>query len=288
VAVGAAARLIQDGVVWEGIEHAQQIPRMAVPILLLDSYHVAPTSLRERLEIDAVAVMHDTGHVPTGAALVITSDEELLDGRPGVIGGPEMVCLRPAFWGLPNAPPTPESLRRILVTTGGGDPGGHAIAIAERVRSTLPNANVKLVRGPYARWQAPSGVIVLDRPPSLLDALLDADLAVTGAGQVLYEAMAAGTATIALPLAENQRRAVRGLEILGATEIVEPGALGVLGQRLERLDENPAECGLRAARARVLVDGHGALRVAFRLTCLAALGGATRERTQEIVGFGGS
>jgi spore coat polysaccharide biosynthesis predicted glycosyltransferase SpsG len=128
-------------------------------------------------------------------------------------------------------------------------------------------------------------VIVLDRPPSLLDALLDADLAVTGGGQVLYEAMAAGTATIALPLAENQRRAVRGLEILGATEIVEPGALGVLGQRLERLDENPAECGLRAARARVLVDGHGALRVAYRLTCLAALGG---DEGKDIVGFGGS
>jgi spore coat polysaccharide biosynthesis predicted glycosyltransferase SpsG len=277
LALGAEAPLVQDGIAWEAVESAERIPPAPAPVLLLDSYRVPPAALRARLDVGALALMHDRGQVPDGAALVITSDHELSDGRLGVIGGPRMTCLRPAFWGLPDEPPTPASLRRVLVATGGGDPGGHAIPVAERVRSTLPEAEVRLVRGPYAHWEAPPGIATLDRPASLLEALLEADLVVTAAGQALYEAMAAGTATIALPLAENQRAAARAFELLGATEVVEPDALEALGQRLERLDEHPAECGVRARRARVLVDGYGALRVAHRLTRLAPLAGRASD-----------
>ena len=215
--------------------------------------------------------MHDQGPLPNGATLVITSDCELVDGSPRIIGGPRMACLRPAYWGLPDEPSVPDGLRRVLVTTGGDDPGGHAVAVAEQVKSALPSAEVTLIRGPYANWKGPPGVLVLDRPLSLLSALLAADIAVTAAGQALYEAMAAGTATIALPLAENQRGAARAMEAFGATEVVEPHALEVLCQRLQRLNEHPADCGARAPRARVLVDGYGALRVAHHLTRVAPL-----------------
>ena len=60
------------------------------------------------------------------------------------------------------------------------------------------------MRGPYATFEPPAGVELVDAPPSLLAELLAADVVVTAAGQSALEAAATGAATVAVPLAPNQ------------------------------------------------------------------------------------
>lgn len=268
LALGASAPVRQDGMLWEAIDGGELAERVSSRVLLLDTYDPEIVAQRAQWEVDSLVLMHDLGPLPDDAALIVTSDAELVEARPRVIGGPRMACLRPAFWGLPDDPPAPARIARVLVTTGAGDPGGHAAPVARRTRDALPEAEVLMIRGPNAAWEAPAGVAVLERPSSMLDALLQADLAISAAGQTLYEAMAAGTATIALPVVENQRGGALWLERLGATEVVPPHALDALGTRLEALAERPTTVGARARCARRLVDGYGALRVAHQLTRL--------------------
>ena len=147
------------------------------------------------------------------------------------------------------------------MTTGGGALQDAGIELATRIRAAS-DAAVALVRGPYATFEAPDGVELLDAPSSLLPHMLNADIVVTAAGQTALEAVATGAATIAVPMVDNQRRNAQALDSAGAARVVEPGEEL---DALETLDRQElAERGQRA------VDGYGALRIAYRIAELAA------------------
>jgi spore coat polysaccharide biosynthesis predicted glycosyltransferase SpsG len=176
-----------------------------------------------------------------------------------VLSGLSYAPLRPPFWGLPPRAVRP-ALERVLVTTGGGALQAAGVAIAAALKRARPDLAVALVRGPYATFDAPDGVELVDAPPSLLPALLAADVVFTAAGQTALESAATGAATVAVALVDNQRRNARALAEAGAARIVDPGAEV---QALEALDRAAlAERGQRA------VDGYGALRIAYRLAAL--------------------
>ena len=186
-----------------------------------------------------------------------------------------MACLGPDYWGLEvDAARAARPVGSVLVVVGSGDPGGHAVGLAQAATEALPGRRVTLVRGPYADWDEPPWVDVLDRPRSMLKALLESDLVITSGGQLLYEALAAGTPTVTVPVAENQRPGAQAAMRSGATEVVEPDDKATLRERLSALADDPAARGDRVQRGRALVDGNGALRVAFRLSRLIEGSGA--------------
>ena len=177
---------------------------------------------------------------------------------PGVetLAGLRHAPLRPPYWGLPPRTVRPV-LGRILVTTGGGALQAAGVATAAALRDAYPGVTVALVRGPYATFAPPEGVELVDAPPTLLPALLAADVVVSAAGQSALEAAATGAATVAVPLAPNQRPNARALEQAGAAVIAAPGDVAAAVGELDR--EALAAAGQRA------VDGYGALRIAWRL-----------------------
>lgn len=246
-AIGAREGEQRDGVSWSPVDDAGQID---APVVLLDSYRT-PREVAEELALTAsVAVMHDEGVPPSGAAFVVDPAADL-----------RHACLRPAYWGLPRRTPR-DRVERVLVTTGGGDPGGRGVALAEAARDALPGVTVALVRGPQAPAGAPDGVEVVRAPASLLDELLRADLVVSGGGQTLFETAACGTPCVAVALATNQNRSLDAL-----------AAVGAVATRLDDLGllaEDPAARAAMAAAAQTAVDGYGALRVAFALERLTA------------------
>jgi UDP-2,4-diacetamido-2,4,6-trideoxy-beta-L-altropyranose hydrolase len=253
---------------WESIADAQALPHCSPAVLLLDTYLLEPDRVRVLTGAQRMAVMHDEGPLAAEAALIITTDPAVAGTADTVVGGPAMSCLGPSFWGLPPSRSLNDRVRRILLTTGGGDPGGRAAGLAMAVADALAEGVVTLVRGPQAGFPDPPGVVVLDRPRSLLYPLLSSDLVITGGGNSLLEALAAGTPTIALPLASNQRPSVELLARAGATEIVEQGEIGsVVSAALRLVDDRP-ERERRARRGREFIDGHGALRVAFLISQL--------------------
>ena len=242
LAIGASAPVDRDGVAWRPVE---SIDRIDAPAVLVDSYRT-PREVLERLAAATrLAVMDDDGDPPAGAALVVDAAADL-----------SHACLRPAFWGLPPRP-TRARVERVVVTTGGGDPGGRGAALAGSARDQLPGAQVLLVRGPQAPDEAPEGVDVVRSPPVLLDLLLDADLVVSGGGQTMLEAAACGAPCVAVPLAANQERQVNALVRVGAVSTDLSGLAALAAGATARAD--------MAAAAQRAVDGYGALRVAFAL-----------------------
>ena len=257
--LGAAAPLELDGQRWEPLRSLEGLP--IAPVLVLDSYR-APAGTVEELAGGRRSSMHDSQPVPEQTALVLSLTA---DAGPRTIDGLRDACLRPPFWDLPERRHK-GSIRRVLVTTGGGDPGGVGRRIAGAVRDSAPDAAVALVRGPYADPRAPEGVEAVVAPDSLLKELLRADVVASGAGQTMLEACASGAPCIAMPVADDQREQGKRAASLGAVVYVEP-------------EEVPAaldafrDVSVRrrfAAAARQTVDGKGALRVARRIEGLLA------------------
>jgi spore coat polysaccharide biosynthesis predicted glycosyltransferase SpsG len=271
VAVGPETQSVPAPMpIWEYARRLEEIPARRPTLVLLDSYRLEPETVRAHTNAEQLAVIHDQGALPDCADLVVTSDPGLVDTLPQVVGGLRMSCLRPEFWGLPAPADVPERIRRVLVTTGGGDPGGHAVALGLTVNQALPDSEITLVRGPQASYPDPDAIRVLDRPDSLLEVLMDVDLVVTMAGSSLLEALAVGTPTVALVVAENQRAAARVLVERGATEVFAPESLDLIAGAVSKLAGDRARRRQCVRRGRELVDGYGALRVAFLLWRLIA------------------
>ena len=243
----------------------ESLPLVGPDLLLVDSYHLDPVAVLARTRAQRLAVMHDSGPVPDRADLVVTTDPRLAGTAPRVVGGPDLACLGPTFWGLPDPPSIPSRVSRLIVTTGSGDPGGHAVPIAGALHTALPDAEIELVRGPYATFSTPPGVRVLDRPASLLGPLRSADLVVTAAGNSLLEALAVGTPTLAILMADNQRPFAELLAAHGGTELLEPTPLDSIALAATQAAADPAIRQDRSIRGRELIDGFGALRTSFLL-----------------------
>ncbi|MGH2870132.1 MAG: hypothetical protein ACRDNK_21500 [Solirubrobacteraceae bacterium] len=268
VAVGSDAPA-PSALAWEWVADADALPDTGVSLLLLDSYRLDPVTVRAHTGAVKLAVMHDIGPVPESADLVLTTDPGLAGMRPEIVGGPALCCLGPMFWGLPAPRPVAAEVRKVLITTGGGDPSGHGVAIAYALADALPGREITLVRGPHTELSPLTGIHILDRPPSLLHPLREADLTVTSAGNSLLEALAVGSPTVAVIVAENQRSGAQALADRGATQLAEPEpleALEALVATVRALAEDPELRGHQVRAGRELVDGYGALRVAYLLS----------------------
>jgi spore coat polysaccharide biosynthesis predicted glycosyltransferase SpsG len=149
----------------------------------------------------------------------------------------------------------------VLVSVGGsGIAGGGALAHA--VAETLPGAEVRFVAGPYADEAPDERVHVVRAPGDLLDELLAADVVVSAAGQTMLEAACTGTPCVAVEFAENQRRQLTALADAGA---VVPATPDTAAAAVAGLAADPERRRALAQRSPAVIDGFGALRLAWRL-----------------------
>jgi spore coat polysaccharide biosynthesis predicted glycosyltransferase SpsG len=183
-------------------------------------------------------------------------------GPPTWCCGLDYACLRHEFW---NAVPAQVRAvaRRVLVTTGGGDPDGASGRLAEAVRGALPAADVRLVIGPQANGAVPAGVLAVRRRDSLFDELREADLVVCGGGQTALEAIRLGIPAVVVLLAPNQTDTATRLEEAQVARVVWPGTDPVLDVR--ELGTNTAIRADLAVRGPRTIDGRGAARVASKI-----------------------
>ena len=252
----------RDGVIWKPVED------LALPgdadVLVLDSYKVPAATASSIAGSTPLVVMHDYGEPPPTAALVVSVAGSRSD-RPPMLVGPAYACLRPSYWGLARRRVADE-VRSVLVVTGSGG-GGFGGELACALQEALPEAGVRLVRGPYAP-SAPPGVTVLEAPESLLEPLLAADLVVGGAGQTILEALATGAPSVALPLVDNQLRQARALADEDAVCLVDQPTVEAAVDAARGLAVDGVTRRRLAERAQATVDGLGALRVASHVATL--------------------
>lgn len=263
LALGASGDLERDGISWHAASPDTALSALArADTAVVDSYALDPDALAGE---GVLVWFHDEGAVPGRAALVISPTSA--EGPSGWATGLGHACLRPAFWGVPPREPA-AAVGRVLVTTGAGDPGGGALRMVQAVREALPDARVRLVRGPSADGQAPAGVELVDAPEGLFRELWEADLAVCAAGQTALEAAAVGVPSVVIAAVANQAPTARALAALAIARVTQADV--ELGPAVGALAADAQARAAMSARAREAVDGFGALRVAGRIALLAA------------------
>ena len=254
--------------------------------LIIDSYRIAPAGF-ERLHrallrvvaIDDLAAGPFPCHVViNGGAAAATMPYRSVHGDTRFLLGPEYALLRPEFWarGERKVRERPE---RVLLMTGGTDPGGVAGRLLAALDVLPDDFRIEVVVGPFAdaavievAARRCRRAVRLHRDPSpacLRDLLLQADAAVSAAGQTLYELAWAGCPAVAFAVADNQvanlGAMARAGTVIPATTLQDPDlsdrVAAELGRLLADLDRRTAA----SQAGQALVDGRGALRVAAEI-----------------------
>ena len=278
-----AARRFLEGetVIWRQWQDDGDIPEVAGAVAIADSYGASPAALDAIAGRAAAAVYLDDLELddyPSG--LVVHSAPGPLDRtgrRAEWLIGPAWQPMPSAFWTVAPRKPAAETIASVLVLVGGTDLrdlGGHLASVANRV---FPHSRIHLVRGAGARSEIPdSGAATVHRalsPEALRDLMLDADLAISAAGQTLYQLARCGVPTLMVGVADNQARHLR--EWPGTGTMVSAGMWNApdLDDRLLEGLEFMRPTRVRAAMSaagQAAVDGQGVARLAARIETLLA------------------
>ena len=245
---------------------------IAAPVVVVDSYKfraddrarfvpdvvVAIDDLHRDLDVDVLVCPAPMAGVL--AAVDITARRVLLAGSQYCLIDPALARMRAAA--------ITECVETILVTMGAADAMGLGADIAGDLARSLPNAEVKLVIGPWGSQTVPAGVVAVCAPKSLASGLATADVVVTAGGVTLLEALALGRPTIAIATADNQLDNIAACTAASAAIFCD--AAGVLAQVSALCGDLDTRHGLSNA-ARALIDGRGAQRVAAAIVKRAAI-----------------
>jgi len=249
--------------------------------LVVDSYRASDAALERwraagltLIAFDDLAASPSPCHVvidPSPAAAAVARASRHGDTR--FLLGPAYAPLRPEF-GTPPVRKTREHVETVVLTLGGGEVPGLTQPLLDALDAAPGDFVVDALVGPFADPAPLAAVVARCRravrihhdPPDVRALFVEADLAVSAAGQTLFELAWAGCPTVAIAVADNQRANLAGFAARGTVRAVEsPGAID-FGARLTRavadlLADGEARRAMTAAGQR-LVDGAGARRVA--------------------------
>lgn len=232
---------------------------------VIDSYQAGEDVYREASASTKVAVyFDDTARMCYPRGIIVNGMPEadsLGFGQTwerGLLSGARYQVIRSEFRDAPAKTIQPR-VRSLLVIAGGTDATGARAAMAAAAADAYPGADIDVIGEPRTA-------------AAIRQAMAEADIAVSAAGQSLYELAALGTPTVALCVADNQLAQACALERAGTLLLAgdwrEPGAARRVSEALVRL----ADVSTRAAMSRSgrrLIDGRGARRVARE--CLRAV-----------------
>jgi spore coat polysaccharide biosynthesis predicted glycosyltransferase SpsG len=198
---------------------------------------------------------------PGADARVHSTAAAVVAGAPYALVDPGLRALTPA--------PVRETVRRVLVTTGGADAEGLGARVAGAVADVLPGVQVRQVVGPWGCGSDDDRVEAVHAPEGLGPELAAADLVVTAGGVTMLEACCLGRPVVAFSIAPGQSRALAGAAQVGAVLAVDVASAAEVAARLA--GDVDARRRL-ASSARVLVDGQGSARVAAVIAGMARHG----------------
>lgn len=230
---------------------------IAAPIVVVDSYERRADG--GWVDADLIVAIDDLDRDLAVDVLVDPSPGSTPDPHRRssvVLAGPRFALVGP---GLPDRVREPaEVVQRVLVTLGGHDPEGLAWRIGSEIVRHQPDLVVATTGGPVEDDDR-AGVERTATTSGLGAALDAADLVVCAGGVTLIESLVLGRPTVAVIVAENQRRAAEAAEAAGAAVLAT--AASAAGEA-HRLVGDPAARRKLGGRARDLVDRGGPDRIA--------------------------
>lgn len=181
--------------------------------------------------------------------------------------GPAWQPLRPAFWNLAPRPLARDRIERLLVLMGGGDLRGLGGLLASLASEVCPGAEIDLVLPVGQAATAVDGPVAIHcglGAAAMADLMSRADVAVSGAGQTLFELARCGTPTVMVGLADNQHPNLDHWPALCGFVSAGQWDQPPLDDRVRAGLEDLAPARRRqdiADRASALVDGQGVRRL---------------------------
>jgi UDP-2,4-diacetamido-2,4,6-trideoxy-beta-L-altropyranose hydrolase len=248
-------------------------------LVILDSYLRTESDVRElRKQAVALAVIDDRGRVPKNADWVINTTVRArrfsyTKARPGrLLLGPKFHPLRTEFASRRPVSKPASEVRNVLISVGGTDGRGLITNITEEIKGMFPEGRIHVLVGPFfSKTPRASGrKVVYHRSPANLRAILSRmDLAISAAGQTLFELAYMGIPTMAIEIAPNQRENIKGFSEAGAVHPLGRSRDRALIARLRTAFRDLVADRRRrqamSAAGRRLVDGRGGDRLAKAL-----------------------
>ena len=194
--------------------------------------------------------------------------------------GPGYALLRPEFVALRKKASVRKTLRRILISFGGGDIDNLTEWAVKLLLTHYPELELLVVIGPHHEGKKRlMSVAKTDLPLQLFQNLnaqemgqlmLEADLAIGGGGQTSWERCALALPTVLILVADNQKDNTDALVRAGAALMLgkhtkEHPLNNHLMRTLDTMIQNPEALAIMSKRAHPLIDGLGPQRVAVRL-----------------------
>jgi spore coat polysaccharide biosynthesis predicted glycosyltransferase SpsG len=263
---GHAARLV------ESLTPAAEEGLAKSDFVVADAYTLTEADFRALQSFGPLVVIDDladrriTADVVINAGAGATPDAYAGMSVKVVLAGVTYAMLGPAFWSA--VPRRVEGeVTRIVVTLGGSAAADDVFALAASARAACPNAVVVAITSGAAGDPPRRNDGIQERrdPPDFLSLIAAADVAITAAGQTMYELAALGTPAIAVCVADNQRPGVEAMAAANAVRyagaLSSPGITDAVAESLQQLAPAATRQGF-AARSQNLVDGRGAGRAA--------------------------
>jgi spore coat polysaccharide biosynthesis predicted glycosyltransferase SpsG len=198
--------------------------------------------------------------------------------------GPEYALVAPGFTDGIDPPRVPP--RSALLALGGSDPYRLMPALIHGVAALSGSLTWEIVIGPFAaRDEATAtalasvgdGATVQHGPASLRDSIARSDVALTAAGQTLYEMAALGRPAVAIAVAGNQEPQLEAFVRQGAVVSAGRAQDGDAAARavtlVAELAADAARLAAMSEAGRRFIDGRGASRAIDAVLALAASAG---------------
>lgn len=264
------------------LERLQPCRDMKAQTILVDSYYVSTAYLQALQAFGRVFLLEDVpgkiwpvDGVINYNAFADKEDYRAKYGRRGEVCqciGLSYAPLRPQFAGRDYQ--VREQVRQLLVTTGGGDGENLAGRILERLEAMA--CTIHVVSGscnPHGDWlaryaQEHPHVVLHRQVTEMAELMRQCDLAVTASGTTVYELCALGVPFVCFSYAENQEALAdyvggRGIGLdAGRYHHEAKRTLENIGRFVLETAADWQQRRQMSQRARELVDGHGASRLA--------------------------
>jgi UDP-2,4-diacetamido-2,4,6-trideoxy-beta-L-altropyranose hydrolase len=254
--------------------------------VVVDGYHFTP-SYYERIGKEAamVAAVDDVGHQRFPVDVLVNvnpgADRIAYDvpSRCRLLLGLDYALLRPQFRERRRQVESrggrriPETVSKILVFLGGGDPTNETGKALRAIRRAGYTGSVDVLVGPAnphrsairSETENLDGTVRILSNVTRMAPLIDQqDLAVCAAGSTSWELACLGVPMLQMVVADNQERIAEELSVRGVTEFAgrrEGVDVDDLARSISALVQDPQRRSDMSRRGWELVDGEGALRV---------------------------
>lgn len=254
--------------------------------IVVDGYHFKPAFYAELgRAFPVVAAVDDIGHQRFPVDVLINANpgsDRIAYEVPGeclLLLGLRYALLRRQFrrkrrvLEAHGGREVPETVHRLLVFLGGGDPTNVTVKVLQALRTAAYDGRADVLVGPanphgeLIRAEAskvPGQVKLHSNVTNVADLMVEQDLAMCAAGSVSWELACLGVPMCQLVVANNQQGIAEELADRGVTEFAgrsEEVEAGRLGRRLSSLLRDRKRRSEMSSRAWNLVDGEGTGRV---------------------------